>query len=111
MISGETVPVSTPTATVDSDGFPSTSWAAESVANVLIAPESTADSANVGAPDEDDTALSASFPKTFTASLRGCRVTRADGTVWRVEGDPQRYDAALTPGPWNCKAVMRRVLG
>lgn len=111
MISGETVTVSTPTATVDSDGFPSTSWAAESVANVLIAPESTTDSANAGAPDEDDTALSASFPKTFTASLRGCRVTRADGTVWRVEGDPQRYDAALTPGPWNCKAVMRRVLG
>jgi hypothetical protein len=111
MISGEAVTVSTPATTVDSDGFPATSWAVETVANVLFAPDSTADSVNVGAPDEDDTALTASFPKTFTASLRGCRVTRADGTVWRIEGDPQRYDATLTPGPWNCRAVMRRVLG
>jgi hypothetical protein len=40
------------------------------------------------------------FPKTYTASLRGCSIAYG-GHTYRVVGDPRPYMDANTPGPWN----------
>lgn len=110
-ISGETVTVATPTHMTDADGFPFVEWATVEVADVLIHPSRTNDVGEVGAPAEDEARMTAHFPKGFAASLRGCTVTRADGSVWRVSGDPQPYAEVLTPGRWNRTVEVSRVQG
>ena len=44
------------------------------------------------------------FPKTFTASVRGCKIFRPrDGRTYDVAGDPQPYPPENCPShvPWN----------
>lgn len=73
--------------------------AARVVENVLPAP-STTDDLGEGRPDGVSVDMTFHFPKSFTESLRGARVTYA-GTTYEVVGDPQPYLADLTPGDWN----------
>ncbi|MBQ9620550.1 MAG: hypothetical protein IJR41_01250 [Atopobiaceae bacterium] len=49
------------------------------------------------------------IPKGFTASLRGCYVTRvrdgSDPVKFWIAGDPQPLPPELCPTPWNREAV------
>lgn len=77
-------------------------WEAEEVAGVLIAPAASQD---LGAerPEGYTDALTIHFPKEYTQSLLGCEIELP--APWpsrvRVIGDPQPYQAELTPGRWN----------
>lgn len=74
----------------------------EKVAGVLIAPASTSDF-EADRPEGYRVDLTVHFPKTYTASLRGCFIDLP--SPWpsrvRVIGDPQPYQPELTPGQWN----------
>lgn len=90
----------------------SVSWAPETVGGVLwYRPNASgADaegSAAMGAGDEGE--IWFHWPKAHTASLAGCRVRLADGSVWDVVGDPHGLMPENTPGPFdrNFKAVRR----
>lgn len=72
---------------------------AETVPNVVPCRGSTAD-LDADRPDGVTVAMTFHFPKTYTASLRGCDVRYA-GREYRVIGDPQPYLDANTPGDWN----------
>ena len=61
-------------------------------------------------PDGTEVAYTLCFPKSFTASLKGCRVN-VRGTEYRVIGDPQRYDPENTPGDWNLTVEVGRTDG
>ena len=46
------------------------------------------------------------IPKTFTGSLRGCKVRRLrDGQVFSIMGNPQPLPTELCPTPWNREAL------
>lgn len=93
----------------DAFNAPINSWPPETVENVLVAPSSTSD---LGAdrPEGDRTEIELHFPKSYTSSLRGCKVLWR-GDEWAVQGDPQPYAAALTPGDWDRTARAVRVDG
>lgn len=104
MVSGETVTVIRP---VDgaADRFGNATVASttsETVDNVLVAPGGTSDMDETR-PDGVQTTLTLHFPKTYTASLRGCSVvlTATCAGTYRVIGDPQPYMVANTPTAWN----------
>lgn len=71
------------------------------VENVLIDPSPGADVVESNRPDGARLEYRLHFPKTFTDSLRGAEVIVRGGLPLRVEGDPQPYTDANTPGPWN----------
>lgn len=76
--------------------------AREVVENVLVAPGATEDM-EASRPDGVTVALTLHFPKTYTASLRGCSVELAApwAGTYRVVGDPRPYMDGNTPAPWN----------
>lgn len=80
------------------------------VKNVLVAPASTTDLSGNLRPHGDRVALELHFPKSFTASLRGARVT-VRGATYAVVGDPQPYTQANTPGDWWLPVHVERVDG
>ena len=83
--------------------------ASQVVDNVLPAPSTTEDLGE-GRPDGVSVDMTFHFPKSFTDSLRGARVTYQD-TIYEVVGDPQPYLADLTPGDWNRAASCVIVRG
>ncbi|OUN47316.1 hypothetical protein B5G20_04950 [Collinsella sp. An7] len=110
LLTGETVTVLTPTVSYDAHGDRSVAWADTEVGNVLVAPSSTADVEDTTRPDGTRASFTLGFPKTFTASLRGCHVI-VRGVECAVVGDPQPYTAANVPGAWNYTAEVERVNG
>ncbi len=74
-------------------------WADEEPVAVVVAPGAT-DDLGVSRPEGVSVALTLHFPKSYTASLRGCRV-RVREAVYSVVGDPQPYASENTPGLYN----------
>ena len=50
------------------------------------------------------------FPKGADVDLRDATVT-VRGTDYKVVGDPKRYTAANTPGPWDLTCEVTRTDG
>lgn len=50
------------------------------------------------------------FPKTYTSSLKGCRV-RVYGIEYKVVGDPQPYMPENTPGVFNRPVEVEAIYG
>ena len=95
----------------DSYGVPSVEWRAQSVVeNVLVAPSGTADLEPGMHADGDSVTLTLHFPKTYTGSLRSCRVA-VRGVMYDVVGDPQPYIDQNVPGAWNRPVTVRLVEG
>ena len=82
----------------------------ETVDNVIVAPTSTDDAQESTRPWATDTVLTFHFPKAYTASLRGCRISY-NGHDYEVIGDPQPYMDSLTPGEHDRPVQAREVLG
>ena len=110
LIAGETVTVRTPTIGYDEHMEVVESWSARPVANVIVTPGSTADVLDSTRPDGTRVDFTLGFPKTFTASLRGCHCV-VRGIECAVIGDPQPYTADNVPGAWNYTAEVARVDG
>ena len=110
LIAGETVTVRTPTVGYDEHMEVVESWSARPVENVVVTPGTTSDVLDSTRPDGTRVAFTLGFPKTFTASLRGCRCV-VRGIECAVIGDPQLYTADNVPGAWNYTAEVERVDG
>ncbi len=74
-------------------------WVSEPVANVLPQPGATSD-LEASRPNGVTVSMTFHFPKTYSASLRGCLI-RYGGREYKVIGDPQTYLDANCPGEWN----------
>lgn len=81
------------------------------VENVLIDPKPGTDVTDSVRPDGTRAEYILHFPKTFVGSLRGASVRVRDSGPMQVEGDPQPYTNANTPGPWNRPVAVYRVDG
>ena len=110
LIAGETVTVRTPTIGYDEHMEVVESWSARPVENVIVTPGATSDVLDSTRPDGTRVDFTLGFPKTFTASLRGCRCV-VRGIECAVIGDPQPYTAENVPGAWNYTAEVERVDG
>lgn len=110
LISTESVTVSTPVVEFDALGEPIERDSVDTtIEGVVVCPVATSD-LDASRPDGVGVAYTLCFPKSFTASLKGCRVN-VRGTEYRVIGDPQRYDPANTPGDWNLTVEVGRTDG
>lgn len=71
------------------------------VNGLLVSPSDTSD-LDAERIFGDSTTLTVHFPKTWTSSLRGCRLQLfgAWAGVYRIIGDPVPYIADNTPGDW-----------
>ena len=83
----------------DADGDEVVGWVGEVVGDVLVSPAGTESLAADGRPHATRATLALHFPKTFSGSLRGCRVV-VGGETLAIVGDPRPYAPALCPGPW-----------
>ena len=110
LIAGEAVTVRTPTVSYDEHMEEVVTWDEATVQNVVVTPGATSDVLDSTRPDGTRVAFTLGFPKTFTASLRGCRVL-VRGIECAVVGDPQPYAADNTPGAWNYTCEVARVDG
>lgn len=110
LIGGETVTVRTPSYSFDENMDEAVEWSDAVVRNVLVAPAPTSDVTGTTRPHGTRVAFGLSFPKTFTAPLRGCKVV-VRGVECDVVGDPQRLADANTPGPWNMTVTAEAVHG
>lgn len=81
----------------------------EEVGGVLPQPGATADLA-AERPDGVSVDMTFHFPRGYSKSLRGCRVTYG-GKRYEVVGDPQPTMPELTPGPFGLTAEAVRVDG
>ena len=91
---------------------PQYSWVQETVDNVLVAPGALEDVDQAGRPDGVTVDWSLIWPKTYTASLRGCRVlVRDDPEPFDIIGDPRAYPDGLTPTMWNRPSEVTRTAG
>lgn len=99
LIEGEAVTVLTPAVTFDEHMDEVTEWASETVEDVLVAPSSTSDADGTARPHATSVTLRLGFPKTFSASLRGCHVV-VRGQEFAVIGDPKPNTLASCPTPW-----------
>ena len=79
----------------------------EAVDDVLVSPASTSDVIESNRPDGTELVYRLDFPKTWTRSLRGCRV-RVRGEEFHVAGDPRPFLGSLTPGRWNRPVNVER---
>lgn len=110
LIAGETVAVRTPSVTYDEHMEEVVEWQETTVANVVVTPGATSDVLDSTRPDGTRVALTLGFPKTFTASLRGCRVS-VRGKKYAVIGDPQPLTAENVPGSLNRTVEVEAVDG
>ena len=110
LIAGETVTVRTPTTGYDEHMEEVETWDEATVQNVVVTPGATSDVLDGTRPDGTSAAFTLGFPKTFTASLRGCHVL-VRGIECAVIGDPQPHTAENVPGAWNYTAEVARVDG
>lgn len=98
----ETVTVERPFAAGhDAHGCAVTEYGSEQVRGVLAQPNGTSD-LDAERPDGVKASFVFHFPKSYEASLKGCRVLYR-GRRWRVVGDPQKLPAA--PGPFDRSAA------
>ena len=103
MIKGASVIVHFPVAgAVDRFGNVIETWTQATVDDVLIAPGATSD-LEASRPEGVTVAYSLHFPKTFTASLEGCKVELLApySGVYRVIGSPGQYMDENTPTRWH----------
>lgn len=107
---GERVTVLRPVRTLGEDREPSVSWERSDVDDVLVAPAATSGEPGTNRPLPTQTALTLGFPKTFSGSLRGCRVS-VRGEEFEVVGDPRPNQAWNCPTRWWLTAEVRRALG
>ena len=110
LIAGESVTVRTPTIGYDEHMEEVVTWDEAIVTNVVVTPGATSDVLDSTRLDGTRVAFTLGFPKTFTASLRGCRVI-VRGVECAVIGDPQPYTPENVPGAWNYTAEVERVDG
>lgn len=110
LIAGESVTVRTPTVGYDEHMEEVVTWDEATVPNVVVTPGATSDVTSSTRPAGTRVAFTLGFPKSFTAPLRGCRVT-VRGIECAVIGDPQPCTPANVPGPWNYTAEVERVDG
>lgn len=110
LIAGESVTVRTPTIGYDEHMEEVVTWDETAVQNVVVTPGATSDVLDSTRPDGTRVAFTLGFPKSFTAPLRGCRVTMR-GVECAVIGDPQPYTPENVPGAWNYTAEVERVDG
>ena len=110
LIAGESVTVRTPTVGYDEHMEEVVTWDEATVANVVVTPGATSDVLDSTRPDGTRVAFTLGFPKSFTGSLRGCRVV-VRGTEYAVVGDPQPLTPGNVPGPWNYTAEVEAVDG
>ncbi|QJC22010.1 hypothetical protein [Arcanobacterium buesumense] len=111
MIHGTQVTVLSKTKTgVDDMNMPVFEETQTVVDDVLVGPVSTDDTPGGMRRAGDRTEIALYFPKTFTASLRGCDVEFM-GKIWRVQGDPQPYMVENMPTRWNLRATVSLVEG
>lgn len=110
LIRGEAVTVRTPTVGYDEHMEEAAAWSDSVVDGVLVTPGSTSDVLEAARPDGARVAFTLGFPKTFTASLRGCRVV-VRGSEYAVIGDPQTFVQENVPGSWNRTAEVEAVDG
>lgn len=104
MLSGLTATVLRPVeGESDRLGNPTVSqWEPEAVDGVLVAPGATSDM-EAARPEGATVALTLHFPRTFSGSLRGCRVELPApyAGTYRVIGDPRPYIDANCPTTWH----------
>lgn len=81
------------------------------VEDVLIDPRPGAEVTDSVRPDGTRAEYVLHFPKAFVGSLRGATVKVRGGDPMAVEGDPQAYTDANTPGRWNRPVSVYRVDG
>lgn len=110
LIAGEAVTVRTPTVGYDEHMEEVTTWDEATVQNVVVTPGATSDVLDSTRPDGTRVDYTLGFPKTFTESLRGCRVV-VRGVECAVVGDPQPYTADNVPGGHNYTVEAVRVDG
>ena len=110
MMAGATVKVLRPKVVgIDSFGADVVEWVPERVGNVLFAPSATA-ALGVDRPRGSESRLTLHFPRSYTSSLRGCRV-EAYGREWEVVGDPLPIPAVAGSIPWDRPVEAVRVDG
>ena len=107
---GEQVVVYTPTYSYDSNMDEATTYTSTTVDDVLVDPSVGADVLSNTRLDGTKADLRLHFPKTFTASLRGCKVV-VRGKEYRVSGDPAPYTDANTPTRWHMPVDVEAVDG
>lgn len=118
LIAGETVTVLTPKVSYDADMERVTTWERATVENVVVAPGTTSDVTSSERPYGTLAAFNLGFPKTFSASLRGCRVivrcpegeSEAEHT-YAVIGDPHPNNKDSCPTQWWYTAQVEAVDG
>ena len=110
LIAGETVTVRTPTVGYDEHMEEVVTWEDATVENVVVTPGATSDVLGSTRPDGTRVAFTLGLPKTFTASLRGCRCV-VRGIECAVIGDPQPNDAENCPTAWWYTAEVEAVDG
>lgn len=109
---GEPVTILAPTVTYDENKDEIETFAETSVGNVLFGKPSTEQLEDAMRLFGVHAEYVLGIPKTFTASLRGCKVYRPrDGKTYTIAGDPQPLPPELCPTPWNREAVAGWVDG
>lgn len=112
MIKGETVVVERREQVgVNAHREPVYEWVSETVHDVLVAPGPRNDIPDGSRPEGVTIAWSLHFPKTFTRSLDGARISVRGQTPCKVVGDPQPYTLANTPTRWWMPIELTRANG
>lgn len=110
MIRSEQVVVVRPTETGRDDmNAPIYEWQDEQPVAVVVAPGATAD-LDASRPEGVSVVMTLHFQKSYTDSLRGCKI-RVRGVEYAVIGDPQPYTDANTPGLYNRPVEVEAVHG
>ena len=85
-------------------------WIEEPDLIAVIATPGTAAELDSSRPDGVVVSWTLHFPKTYTSSLKGCRV-RVYGIEYKVVGDPQPYMPENTPGAFNRPVEVEAIYG
>ena len=106
MLSGETVMLLRQTTSYDENKDEVISYQEETIDNVLFGRPSTEQVDEIMRLYSVEISYALGIPKTFTGSLRGCKVRRLrDGQVFSIMGNPQPLPTELCPTPWNREAL------
>lgn len=106
MLSGISVRLLTPSQSdVDDLGVPVYSWAPSTIDNVLVAPSTDQEIAEIYEMYGARAAYTLGIPKTDSHDWTGCRV-EFFGLTWHVIGHPTKGIDDLVPGPWNMKVKV-----
>lgn len=110
LIKSQTIQVITPKATLDELGEPvAYSEDVSTVENVVVRAGATSD-LDTTRPNGVKVAYTLCFPKTYTESLKDCKVKLFD-EVYNVIGDPKAYMEENTPTEWNLTCEVEAVNG